>query len=306
LSHPDFRLHNAGLAHPERAARLDAVEAALQRTHLLQDVEHIPFAPATEDDLLLCHTPRLIAQIRRLSEQGGGSIDRDTTVSASSFEVARLAVGATMKAVDTILEGKADNAFVASRPPGHHAESDQAMGFCLFNHVAIAARHAQRSHGLERVAILDWDVHHGNGTQEIFYDDGSVFFASAHESPLYPYTGAAEERGAAAGLGRIFNLPLAAGSDDADYETAWRTLEAPLREFAPQLILLSAGFDAHERDPLAHMEMTSAGFGLLAAITREWAREMCDNRLVCVLEGGYDLQGLSESAVEVIEVLLRD
>ncbi len=284
---------------------MDAIDAHLQRTHLLQDVEHGTFTTASDDDLLMCHAPRLIEQVRRLSRQGGGGIDGDTYVSAPSFEVAKLAVGAAFGAVDAVLSREADNAFVASRPPGHHAESDRAMGFCLFNHSALAARYAQRKYGLERVAILDWDVHHGNGTQEIFYEDGSVFFASAHQSPLYPYTGAADERGAGEGLGTTINLPLPAGSGDGEYKQAWNTLAAPLREFAPQLIIVSAGFDAHQRDPLARMNMSTDGFADLMHLTKIWAAELCDNRLVCALEGGYDLQGLSQSVAAVLEELLR-
>jgi acetoin utilization deacetylase AcuC-like enzyme len=180
------------------------------------------------------------------------------------------------------------------------------MGFCLFNSIACAARHAQRQHDLQRVAILDWDVHHGNGTQEIFYEDPSVFFVSVHQWPLYPGTGKRTESGSGAGVGATLNIPLPAGSDDEDCLNLWDALGEPLHEFAPQLILLSAGFDAHARDPLANMEVSSEGFRQMMRITKRWAAELCDNRLVCLLEGGYDLTALGDSVAAVIKEMGND
>ena len=306
FSHPDFRLHETEAHHPERSARMNAIETALHKSEVWKQVQHCDFQTATPKELMLCHTSDLIERIETLALRGGGFIDADTHVGSTSFEGASLAAGAAISAVEMVINEQADNAFVTVRPPGHHAESRRAMGFCLFNSVAVAARCAQVSRGVERVAILDWDVHHGNGTQEIFYRDGSVFFASVHQSPLYPYSGSHDERGAGDGQGLNYNFPLPSGQGDADYERIWRSLEEPLRAFQPQLILISAGFDAHMRDPLGGMNVTADGFARLMQITKEWAAEMCQNRVVAVLEGGYDLVGLSESVVAVVTEMTRD
>ncbi|MDQ3813074.1 MAG: histone deacetylase [Armatimonadota bacterium] len=306
LSHPHFRDHDAGPGHPERPARLEAIEKALRQEGLWDELDHRKIFPADDEDILRCHTPEHLERIRHLAQAGGGWIDSDTHVSSVSFDVAKLAVGAALGAVDAVLGGECDNAFVAARPPGHHAESHHAMGFCLFNNVACAARSAQRQHGLQRVAILDWDVHHGNGTQEIFYDDPSVFFVSTHQWPLYPGTGRAEERGRGAGLGTTLNFPLPAGSGDYEYACVWESIGETVETFRPQLILVSAGFDAHIRDPLANMLMSAAGFERLMRETKRWAAQWCDNRVVCVLEGGYDLSGLSSSVVAVVRELMND
>ncbi len=284
---------------------MDAIAAALNAQPWREQLQYPEFTPANQAALLRCHPAEHIALIRTLAARGGGMIDGDTHVSPASYDAATLAAGAAMAAVDTVLRRECDNAFVAARPPGHHAEANRAMGFCLFNTIAIAARHAQSEHGLQRVAILDWDVHHGNGTQAIFYDDPTVFFASTHEAGIYPGTGRASERGSGAGIGTTFNFPLPAGSDGAVYAEVWNRLEPELNAFAPELILVSAGFDAHSRDPLAHMELQSQDFAHLARQTKRWAENLCDGRLVCVLEGGYDLEGLSSSLVAVLEVLLN-
>ncbi|HEX8834326.1 MAG TPA: histone deacetylase, partial [Abditibacteriaceae bacterium] len=206
----DFTLHATPSGHPERPARMAAIEQALDAANLWPRLQLPPFGMVSEEQIRLCHSTRMLDQIRELAQRGG-AIDPDTHVSSRSYDVARLAAGAAVSAVDALLDGEANNAFVAARPPGHHAESDRAMGFCLFNSVAIAARHAQQR-GVERVAILDWDVHHGNGTQEIFYDDATVLFCSVHQSPLYPYSGARSEIGTGAGAGATRNFPLPAGS----------------------------------------------------------------------------------------------
>jgi acetoin utilization deacetylase AcuC-like enzyme len=298
-----FREHSNGPGHPERPGRLDAINDALKAQGLWDKLSHPVITAATDDQLLLCHSPQQVEMVRSLAAAGGGAIDGDTHVTAASFEVAQLAVGAGIGAVEAVMSGDCENAFVAARPPGHHAESDRSMGFCLFNSIAIAARHAQRELGLERVAILDWDVHHGNGTQEIFYEDATVFFASVHQSPLYPGTGGRDEKGRGAGIGTTLNIPLPAASDDSDYARVWDLVGAEIEHFSPQLILVSAGFDAHTRDPLGGMNVTAEGFAHLMRQTRKWAKLHCDGRVVCMLEGGYSLKGLAQSAAAVVEVL---
>ena len=303
LTHPDFLRHEAAYAHPERPQRLAAVNNAVENSALHAQLLRPDFETASIETLRLCHSEQLIETVRAHSAMEQ-SLDGDTYLNRHSFDVARLASGAACGAVDQILSGKCDNAFVAARPPGHHAQSARAMGFCLFNHAAIAARWAQQN-DVERVAIVDWDVHHGNGTQEIFYQDGSVFFASLHESPLYPGTGAREEIGRGSGIGTTKNLPLRAGCGDDDYAAAWQSLHTPLSMFAPELIIVSAGFDAHRGDPLGHMKVSAKGFAQMMRETQHWARELCDGRVLAILEGGYDLQGLSESVVAVLQAMAR-
>lgn len=303
--HPDFELHDNGPRHPERPTRMSAILEKLRAEKLLEKLQQPQFSAATEDDLARAHSRQHIAYIRELAQSGGGPIDGDTRVGAVSYDVARLACGAAIAATARVLAGECDNAFVVARPPGHHAESGRAMGFCLFNTVAVAARYALEIGGLERVAILDFDVHHGNGTQQIFYEDARVFFASTHQFPLYPGTGAAHETGAGNAVGTTHNVPLPAGCGDTEYEAEWRSLEKPLREYAPQMIFVSAGFDAHLRDPLGGMNVTANGFATLTKIARDWAQEMCGGKIVFVLEGGYDLQGLSESVAAILRELMR-
>lgn len=304
FTHPHFLLHEADYPHPECPQRLSAIACALENSLLNEQLSRPDFAAATLEMLELCHDESLIDAVRALSKLER-AFDADTYLNRHSFDVARLATGAACAAVDRVLSGACDNAFVANRPPGHHAESARAMGFCLFNHAAIAARWAQKK-GIKRVAILDWDVHHGNGTQEIFYGDNSVFFASLHESPLYPGTGARSETGSGAGVGTTLNVPLRAGCGDDDYLAAWRTLRAPLFDFAPQLIIVSAGFDAHRDDPLGHMNLSAAGFAALMRETLSWARELCAGRVLAILEGGYDLEGLSSSVLAVLNAMQSD
>ncbi len=306
FSHSDFSLHHNGDGHPERPSRLEGIETRLKAQGLWDKLLHPSFTAATTAQLEYCHNQALIARIQSMAQNGGAQIDPDTRVTKHSFDVAKLAVGAALGAVDGVLQGDYENAFVAVRPPGHHAESNRAMGFCLFNSIAIAARHAQKAHGLERVAIVDWDVHHGNGTQEIFYRDGSVFFASVHQSPLFPYRGQSTERGEGAGQGTTLNFPLEAGHGDAEYWQVWENIGPALQEFRPQLILVSAGYDAHIHDPLGGMRLSAAGFAGLTRTTRAWAKTLCANRLICVLEGGYDLHGLGESVAATIKELLGE
>jgi acetoin utilization deacetylase AcuC-like enzyme len=304
FSHPKFLEHDNGAHHPESAARLQSIEAALRRDGLWQRILHPHFEAASSEQLEYCHEPQLIEEIRNMAAVGGGQIDGDTRVSAASYDAASLAVGAALCAVDGVLAGRWQNAFVASRPPGHHATRSRAMGFCLFNTIAIAARHARRAHGLKRVAVVDFDVHHGNGTQDIFYEDGSVFFASVHQWPLYPGTGRPNERGSGAGEGATLNIPLEGGHGNAEYLQVWNEVGKAVKAFRPELILVSAGFDAHRDDPLGGMKLTPEGFAALTRSTLDWSCELCESRVVCVLEGGYSLNGLAESVAMVVETLL--
>jgi acetoin utilization deacetylase AcuC-like enzyme len=306
LYDPQLKQHDNGRRHPERAARLEAIEAALQRDALWEQVTQRAFEAATKEQLALCHTAEHIARVRELAEQGGGKFDSDTAVSPASYDVAKLAAGAAIGAVDAVMRGECDNAFAIVRPPGHHATPDRAMGFCLFNSVAIAARYAQREYSLRHVAILDWDVHHGNGTQDVFYEDPSVFFCSVHQAPLYPYSGARAETGSGAGAGSTLNFPLPSGCGLDEYMHVWEKAGHELDSFAPELIVLSAGFDAHCDDPLGGMNLTADDFAQLLRVSKRWAKQLCEGRLVCVLEGGYDLDGLGDSVAAVIKEMLRD
>ncbi len=309
LTHPLFLEHQTGAHHPETAARLRAIESHLRECGLWDELTHLPFEAASEADIARCHLESHIARVKNLAKNGGGALDGDTLVSPKSFEIALLASGAAIRAVEAVWKGEADNAFVAARPPGHHAESgrdpNSPWGFCLFNQIAVAARYAQEVLGAEKVAILDFDVHHGNGTQEIFIEDPSVFFASIHESPLFPGSGAHAEIGEGAGRGTTLNFPLPAGSDGALYRLAWAQVGMAVEKFAPDLILLSAGFDAHQSDPLAHMKLATEDFAALVADAKSWAQKGCGGKLVAVLEGGYDLPALSQSVAATLRVLRR-
>jgi acetoin utilization deacetylase AcuC-like enzyme len=300
-----FKEHSNGRFHPERPERMDAIREALQRDGLWDALDHVAFEAADENDLEMCHTREHIEYIRDLAQRGGGSIDGDTGVAPMSYEVAARGVGAAMKAVGCVLSTH-KTAFVAARPPGHHATPNRAMGFCLFNSAAIAARHAQRNYNLSRVAILDWDVHHGNGTQDIFYDDPSVFFLSVHQSPLYPGTGMADEIGAGMGQGTTLNFPLRRGSGLESYAPVWERGGQLIDEFAPELVIVSAGFDAHRDDPLGGMELVAGDFAQLLRTTKQWAENWCDGKIVCVLEGGYNYEALGDSVSAVTKELMRD
>lgn len=299
LTHADFQLHETGPHHPERPERLVALERQLQDAPIREKLVKLEFEKATEEQLAYCHTPEHIKRVREIAAGGGGSLDGDTQVSPSSYDVARLAVGCALRAVDAVVKDDVDNAFCAVRPPGHHAESGKSAnspwGFCLFNTVAIAARHAQKVHGLEKVAILDFDVHHGNGTQEIFYEDPTVLFISSHEWGIFPHRGDQSEKGVGAGLGFTVNYPLPAGSDGAIYRRIWQMAAEEVRQFQPELIIISAGYDAHIADPLAHMSLKSGDFAVLLEIIKQVATEVCKGRIVAVLEGGYKLGALAES-----------
>lgn len=260
---------------------------------------------ATQEDLTLVHTAEHVDHIRELAASGGRWADSDTWVGPRSYDAAVRAAGGTLAAVDFVMEGRARSAFCALRPPGHHATPSRAMGFCLFNQVAIAAQHLLARHGLQRVAVLDFDVHHGNGTQEAFYQRGDVLYVSTHQYPFYPGTGHFRETGEGPGAGATVNLPLPQGARDGDIRRVVEEVAVPVvRRFGPQFVLVSAGFDAHYADPLAGLELSVDGYGWLMATAKALAQELCGGRLVLVLEGGYHLTALPWCVRRTLETLL--
>jgi acetoin utilization deacetylase AcuC-like enzyme len=302
IHHPVFAEHLVPFGHPERPERIQAVEAVLAEDRfdpLKREVARM----ADVEMILLCHPLSHLEAMRHYSpSESMIRIDADTTMSSKTLEAALIAVGGACQAVDAVMDGDAKNAFCAMRPPGHHAEPERAMGFCFFNQAAIAARHAQRGHGIERVAIVDWDVHHGNGTQAIFWDDPSVLYASTHQMPLYPGTGAASETG----CGNVFNAPLAAGAGGTEFRAAFETVILPsLDAFRPELIIISAGFDAHSRDPLGELELSEDDFVWATEQLMESANRHSHGRIVSILEGGYDLKALASSTAAHVETLMR-
>jgi acetoin utilization deacetylase AcuC-like enzyme len=296
-----FTDHVTPPGHPERIERAETMEVVASRWAGRGGRVVAP-REATDDDLGRVHAGEYLESIK--ATRGRATLlDADTYTSPESEEVARLAAGAVLTAVDDVLDGpRRSRAFVMVRPPGHHAEADRAMGFCLYNNIAVGAAWA-RARGLSRVAIVDYDVHHGNGTQWIFYEDPTVLFVSSHQFPFYPGTGAANETGRGAGTGFTINLPLPAGCGDADFKEVYQQTVVPaLHNFRPELLLVSAGFDAHERDPLAGMRLTTDGYGRLTSHLLHAADELCDGRIVFVTEGGYDLRALAECCQRVIEL----
>jgi acetoin utilization deacetylase AcuC-like enzyme len=301
-THPIYLEHVTAPGHPERPDRLKAIARALEAEAFADlDRKEAPLAELAAVEL--AHPIEYVERIRAaVPDTGIVRIDADTSMSPKSFEAALTAVGAAMAAVDDVWSGAADNVFVAARPPGHHAERDTAMGFCLFNNAAIAARHAQKAHGAEKVAIVDWDVHHGNGTQDIFWSDPSVLYCSTHQMPLYPGTGALGETG----VGNIFNAPLSPGSDGVYFREAFTSRILPaLDNFRPDLIIVSAGFDAHYRDPLAEINLVEEDFDWATGQLTERAQSFSGGRLVSLLEGGYDLQGLAFSVAAHVRRMMK-
>ncbi len=295
-----FLAHRTPPGHPERPDRLRHLVQHLKETPLWQNLTHLSPSPANEEDILAVHSREHFVVLREVCSRGGGMLDEgDTHAVRESFDAAVLAAGAVITAVDAVQEGKIDAAFCAVRPPGHHAERDRAMGFCLFNNVAVGARYAQRRHGVQKVAILDWDVHHGNGTQHIFEDDPTIFYISLHQYPFYPGTGSREERGVGRGEGFTLNIPLPAGTGEERYVEAFdREIIPALQEFTPELLIISAGFDAHRDDPLGGMRLTDESYARLTSLVKGIAP------IVSVLEGGYHLDALARSVERHIMTML--
>ncbi len=303
VTHPACLDHLTPAGHPERPDRLRAIEQVLEseRFQALKR-EQAPIAPP--EIVALCHPPEYIDAIRSASpEKGMVRLDADTLMSSGSFEAALRAAGGGVLAIDEVMGKKVSNAFVAVRPPGHHAETARAMGFCLFDSAAIAARYAQDQYGIERVAVVDFDVHHGNGSQDIFWADKSVMYCSTHEMPLFPGTGAVRETGA---YNTIVNAPLRAGDGGDAFREAFETVILPrLRDFNPDFLVISAGFDAHTRDPLANLNLVEADFSWVTQKLMDVADRTAQGRIVSMLEGGYDLQGLALSAAAHVTAMMQ-
>lgn len=301
-THPIYLEHLTPAGHPERPDRLRAIERVLD-DEAYADLDRVTSPMGDADTILYAHPEEHVEKVRRaIPDEGMTTIDEDTTASPKSWEAALTAIGAANAAVDDVFSGTADNVFVASRPPGHHAERATAMGFCLFNNAAIAARYAQKRYGAERVAIVDWDVHHGNGTQDIFQADPTVLFCSTHQMPLYPGTGAKDETG----VGNIVNAPLSPRTGSDLFREAFRSRVLPaIDAFKPDLIIISAGFDAHHRDPLAEINLVEDDFDWATGQMMERAARFSGNRLVSLLEGGYDLEGLSSSVAAHVSRLMK-
>lgn len=293
--------------HVEHAARLHAIEAALDQSGLRSKLLALPPHLATQAQLCAIHHPDQIETIRTAARYGGHWLDADTYTTTGSWESALLAAGGALSAVEAVVSGRSTNAFALLRPPGHHATPTRSMGFCLFNNIAIAARHAIDTLGIQRVAIIDYDVHHGNGTQDCFYHDGRVLFCSTHASPLYPGTGTEREIGADAGYGMTLNFPLPYGVGDQGLTHLYDTLLLPaLQRFGPQLILVSAGYDGHWDDPLGPLNLSVAGYAALTERLVDIANECCDGRIVLVLEGGYSLEALGACVIAALRVLMGE
>lgn len=299
-----FNLRHTSSGHPENYRRLEGTWGLLEQDGILDRLHRVESTPAPREAILRVHSAQHIDNIERMSAQGGGHCDADTYVNADSHQAALLSAGGLLNIVDTVMTGQADNGFALVRPPGHHALPHRGMGFCLFANVAIAARWAQDHHNVERVLIIDYDVHHGNGTQDIFYNDPTVFFFSIHQFPHYPGSGTFDESGTEMAYGSTLNVPAPPGSGDAGYLDAFERLLAPAaREFDPQLIILSAGFDGHWRDPLAEINLSVTGYARLTQFVQELAGELCNGKLVCALEGGYDLEVLPHCILSALRVL---
>lgn len=306
LYDPVFLRHQTGWTHPEKRQRLVAIVEHLKEVGLWDQLLHPPVSPAPIETLLAVHTPDYVDQIRKASEARKLFKPDEVTVgSLGTYVAALMAAGSVLNAVDAVMQRQARNAFCAVRPPGHHALPDRAMGFCFFNNIAIGARYLQRRHGLNRIAIVDWDIHHGNGTQAAFYADPSVLYISLHQESIYPGSGYSSETGEGPGQGFTLNRPMPAGATDSDYRLIFANDVIPaLDRFHPEFILISAGFDGHQDDNLASAALTGQGFGELTRLITGVADKTCNGRLVSVLEGGYNLAGLAASVETHMRVLM--
>ncbi len=305
LADPLFRDHLSGRQHPDSPARFDSVLQGL--AGLTERLTRIESRPAAEEELLLCHTPAYLRTAKHDIDSGHPYLSTgDTDITPNSWTVASRVVGGVLNAVDAVVGGRVRNAFCAVRPPGHHASAGRGMGFCIFNSAALAARYAQRKHGLERALIVDWDVHHGNGTQDIFYSDPTVFYFSVHQWPLYPGTGRADERGEGAAEGTTMNFPFPAGSGRAEVLGAVRQALIPaMARFRPDIVVISAGFDSRAGDLLGRFTLTDSDFADLTRAVIEIADRHCGGRVVSLLEGGYNLEGLASASRAHVEALLE-
>ncbi len=298
LAHNDPR-------HVERADRLRAINHTLDTTGLRERLLELTARPATDAEMQAVHTREHLQTVQHFGTYSGGYLDADTYMNSDSWEAAVWAAGGAARTVEAVLKGECDNAFALVRPPGHHATPTRPMGFCLINNIAVAARHAINNLGVERVAIVDFDVHHGNGTQDVFYADPQVLFCSTHASPFYPGTGLLDETGSGSAVGTTLNVPLPLGVGDKGYTQTFQEIMLPaLRHWQPQLLLVSAGYDSHWSDPLGPMVLSITGFVQLTQMLYDVAAEVCDGRLMLVLEGGYNLEALSEGVAACIQVLL--
>ena len=303
---PRYLEHDMGAGHPESPNRLRAIMQRLEQSGTLATLTRIDPRTAEDEWVTLVHRSEYVAMLNRQAPTHGRiSLDADTSMSPGSLGAAYLAAGGALAGVDAIMAGRVQHAFCAVRPPGHHAEADRAMGFCLFNNVAIAARYAQKRYGVQRVLIVDWDVHHGNGTQHSFESDPSVLFFSTHQYPHYPGTGRASECGRGAGEGLTINVPMEAGEGDDEYRAEFQKGLVPAADaFKPEFVIISAGFDAHRDDPLASMGLTEEGYADLTNIVAGIARQHCQGRLLSALEGGYNLTALAASVERHIQALV--
>lgn len=296
--------HVTDEGHPDHPRRLKPIYRKLKELAVRNQFVSIVPSEATEEEILLVHSPAYLAKVRATAGQAASALSADTLTCDRSWQIARLAVGGTIGAIRQVIDGELVNALVLARPPGHHAERTRAMGYCIFNNVAIGAMAARRFMGVDRVMVVDWDLHHGNGTQHIFERDPAVFFFSSHQFPHYPGTGHRSETGLGPGEGTTMNVPLAKGCGDAEFTAIYRRLLVPVaRAFRPQLVLVSAGFDIHTDDPLGGMRVTPAGFAGLTRVLLDIAREVCDGRVVFCLEGGYNADALADSALAIIDEL---
>lgn len=301
---PSYLQHDMGAFHPESPQRLQVIYDMIEELGSEANLFEVSARPASRDEIAVNHDLRYVDNIAATAGQPSTFLDPDTSACAHSWDAAAYAVGGLFNLIDAVVEGRVRNGFAFVRPPGHHAEHRRAMGFCLFNNVALAARYALNGHGMRRVAVVDWDLHHGNGTQNSFFEEDAVLFVSLHQYPHYPGSGGIREAGRGPGEGFTVNVPLAGGSGDNEYVTVFHSLVAPLLEaYRPELILVSAGFDAHRLDPLGGMNLSEDGYEQMLKILMHAAHGICSERIILTLEGGYNLEALRESAKRVLSVL---